>query len=298
MTIQLLDATSAAADPLAFNHLSDANHRCMHRLRAAPPPRSYSHVPRRNQAAVAAILFEGSDGELQVIMTTRALHLRSHPGQASLPGGKMDSTDNDVAHTALRESCEEIGLDPAGVVHLHTADPFLSKTALLVHPVVFYLGGGQAALRHLVASPSEVDLIWSTPLQQFLSSTPPEHLVPHLADPNTVDVHRPPQSAFRTYTDVPWISGSYRMHRFRSQHQLIKGLTADVLIHVASIAYGRPPAFQVAATDQLSWSDMVDRVIQRLERGQRGDKRWGDGESGDAYGSSEAYATVIGLDDQ
>lgn len=48
--------------------------------------------------------------QLQVLMTTRALHLRSHPGQASLPGGKVDASDGCVEETALRESEEEIGL--------------------------------------------------------------------------------------------------------------------------------------------------------------------------------------------
>ncbi|EPQ31521.1 uncharacterized protein PFL1_00854 [Pseudozyma flocculosa PF-1] len=297
-TAKATTATLAAATTASLDDLTPANLECIRRLQAAQPPPSFDHVPHRSQAAVAVILFQGTDAQLHAIMTTRAQHLRSHPGQASLPGGKMDSTDSDVAWTALRESCEEVGLDPKSVSYIHTFAPFLSKTALLVHPVVFYLRGGEAALKHLVASPSEVDLIWSTPLEQFLSSTAPKHLEAHLAHPSSVDKHRPPQTAFRTYTDVPWISGSYRMHRFRSQHQLIKGLTADVLIHTATCAYGRRPAYPVCAPDQLSWSDMVDRVLQRQHKGQRGERRWGDGESGDAYGSSEAYATNIGVDDE
>ena len=48
---------------------------------------------------------------LQVVMTTRALHLRSHPGQSSLPGGKIDRSDSCIEEAALRESEEEIGLD-------------------------------------------------------------------------------------------------------------------------------------------------------------------------------------------
>ena len=274
---------------------------CIARLQSVPAAPSFAHVPRKAQASVAALLFHArgdgdgeGDGTLRVLMTTRAQHLRSHPGQASLPGGKMDAVDANVAATALRESHEEIGLPPASATWLCTLPPLLSKTGMLVHPVVFYLPHGEKVLQRLLASPDEVDAIWSTRLDSFLASSPPAHI--QLAHPNTVDTHRPPQTAFRTYTDIPWLGATYRLHRFRSPQQLIKGLTADALIQVASLAYGRAPAFQVHAPDQKSWAAMVHIIVQRLLDGQRGEKRWGDGESGDAQGSSQAYETHIGHD--
>ena len=46
-------------------------------------------------------------------------YLKTHGGEVAFPGGKRDATDRDMAETALRESFEEIGLDPAfGVEHL------------------------------------------------------------------------------------------------------------------------------------------------------------------------------------
>lgn len=117
-----------------------------------------------------------------------------------------------------------------------------------------------------------------------------------------VDVHRPPQDDFRTYSDVPWIRGhNYRLHRFRSTHQLIKGLTADVLISVAAIAYQDTPlagpSFIVHAEDQQSWDESVSFIVQRAMSGAPREKsRWGDGESGDSYGSTERYSTQVGVD--
>lgn len=229
-------------------------------------------------------------------MSTRALHLRSHPGQASLPGGKVDHGDSSVVETALRESVEEIALPGKQTVHLHTGYPFLSKMGLLVHPVMFFLINGDDVIPRLRASPSEVADVWSTPLEPFLSSSTPEGLP--LSDPTTVDKHRPPQEVFRTYTDVPWLGATYRLHRFRSSHQLIKGLTADVLISVAEKVYGRKAGYKVEAEGQRSWEDMVELLIGRyLAKGERPGMRWGDGESGDAQGSSEAYKTHLGYDD-
>ena len=61
-----------------------------------------------------APLFE-RDGELHAVFTKRRDDLRLHAGQISFPGGRRDPADADLAHTALREAHEEIGLDPAAV---------------------------------------------------------------------------------------------------------------------------------------------------------------------------------------
>lgn len=207
----------------------------------------------------------------------------------------MDSSDRDVVQTALRESVEEIRLPAKKTTWLHTGYPFLSKLGLLVHPVVFFLHEGEVEIKKLVASPSEVSDIWSYPLAAFLSSVAATDLV--LADPASVDKHRPPQTVYRTYTDVPWLGSHYRLHRFRSHKQLIKGLTADVLISVASEAYGQKPKYQVTAPDQRTWADMVGIMVERyIHPNQRPEQRWGDGESGDAQGSSETYETFEGVD--
>ncbi|KAE8266329.1 hypothetical protein A4X09_0g6018 [Tilletia walkeri] len=269
------------------------------------PPNS-----RPNLAAPATSTTGGGDQReearvLHVVMTTRALHLRSHPGQASLPGGKRETSDPSIEHTAFRESMEEInmsGWDSLGKdVHwLHTAPPLLSKTCLLVHPIIFFLSNPSKTLPTLRANPSEVSALWSVPLSLFLASTQPTSLLPTgytLADPSKVDTHRPPQHALRTYSEVPWLLGApYRLHRFRSSQQLIKGLTADILIGTASGAYGCQPRFEVRAQGQMEWDRMVDVILTRLKEGRRGEARWGDGESGDVQGSTEAFETIVGVD--
>lgn len=41
------------------------------------------------------------EGHLSVLLTTRSKHLRSHPGQVALPGGKTDPTDASPVATAV-----------------------------------------------------------------------------------------------------------------------------------------------------------------------------------------------------
>ena len=62
------------------------------------------------------MLFAGDDGPraAALLLTERAHHMRSHPGQVSFPGGSIDPARR-RSQAALREAEEETGLDPAGV---------------------------------------------------------------------------------------------------------------------------------------------------------------------------------------
>lgn len=76
------------------------------------------------------------DGELTVLLTQRTAHLNDHPGQVSFPGGRVDPTDADAIHTALREAQEEIGLGPQHIDVLGTLPTYTTGTAFVVTPVV------------------------------------------------------------------------------------------------------------------------------------------------------------------
>ena len=172
----------------------------------------------------------------------------------------------------------------------------ISKTCLLVHPVIFLLTDPASVLPQLVPCPTEVSSMWSFPMQLFLRSTLPPNMELPLSEPETIDTHREPQEAFRTYSDVPWLNSQhYRLHRFRTHRQLIKGLTADILIDAAQIVYGQPARYQLYAPDQPPWREGAQHILQQ-EKGKRL-SRWGDGESGDLLTSAHAFATVIGVDD-
>ncbi|MDQ3663958.1 MAG: CoA pyrophosphatase [Actinomycetota bacterium] len=76
--------------------------------RQVPPP------PESARRSAVLVLFGESDGQPDLVLIERAHDLRSHAGQLAFPGGGADDGETAV-QTALRESQEEIGLDPAGV---------------------------------------------------------------------------------------------------------------------------------------------------------------------------------------
>ena len=62
------------------------------------------------KAAVLVILYP-KNNKTHVLMTKRALHLRSHAGEISFPGGVYEEDeDDDLLATALRETNEEVGV--------------------------------------------------------------------------------------------------------------------------------------------------------------------------------------------
>ncbi len=76
-------------------------------------------------------------GGEDVVLTERAHTLRSHPGQVSFPGGRLDPEDAGSVAAALREAEEEVGLDPEGVdVLTSLPDLYLAPSEHSVTPVL------------------------------------------------------------------------------------------------------------------------------------------------------------------
>jgi 8-oxo-dGTP pyrophosphatase MutT (NUDIX family) len=60
-----------------------------------------------------------------------------HGGQISFPGGKKESSDSDLIFTSLRETSEEIGVDPSEISVIGTLTPlYIPVSNILVTPVV------------------------------------------------------------------------------------------------------------------------------------------------------------------
>lgn len=65
-------------------------------------------MPLRRQAAVVIAVYRTAPHG--VIFVERATHLRDHPGQIGLPGGRVHPGDANLEATALRELHEEVGV--------------------------------------------------------------------------------------------------------------------------------------------------------------------------------------------
>src|SRR5437016_3444943 len=114
--------------------------------------------PLARKAAVLIGFFE-RDGEPTLIFIRRASTLRSHGGEIAFPGGGVEPADSSLVMAALRETEEEIGLDPSGVEVLGVLEPvFTVVSNYLIIPVVAFLQNGIGMLQLQASEVTEIIL--------------------------------------------------------------------------------------------------------------------------------------------
>ncbi|KAF8969239.1 NUDIX hydrolase domain-like protein [Flammula alnicola] len=255
----------------ALDALSDKSKACISNIINYLASLEYPDLPLNSQSKVAAVLvlLYEVDGDLRVLLTTRSKHLRTHAGQTALPGGKKDPTDIDLIMTAYREAYEEVTL-PMNSPNVHTLghlEPFISLHRILVTPVVAFLSKPDLILS-LEAAQEEVSHIFSHPLEAILDPSlakrGPLVAVGREDWPYESDVYNTSDSVVQMLGNT-----TYRMHRFRSSASPIKGLTADILIKTAEIAYARPTIYERYAPEQLRNIVDIVRAISTATSGSR-----------------------------
>jgi 8-oxo-dGTP pyrophosphatase MutT (NUDIX family) len=154
-----------------------------------------------HQLREAAVLIAVTDRpEPGVLITHRPLTMRSHPGQAAFPGGKLDPGE-DAVTAALREANEELGILPGDVQVIGTSDPFRTRTGYDITPVLAVIPPDLP----ITPNPHEV-ADWFEPPLGFV-------LDPANRTVRTVDW----EGAQRTYFEIMW------------RHHRIWGVTAAII---------------------------------------------------------------------
>jgi len=78
---------------------------------------------------------------LTVLFTRRSAELKTHAGQVSFPGGRMEADDPDIAATALRETHEEVGIPPERIEVLGHMRPLPTVTGYAMTPTIGLIAG-------------------------------------------------------------------------------------------------------------------------------------------------------------
>ena len=111
--------------------LSQLQQRAAQTFPAQVLPAGYS------RAAVLLLFWPGPGDTVEIVFTQRTETVSSHRGQVSFPGGVFHTGDENLAATALRETQEELDIDPAVVTIMGRLDDAYSIAG---HHVVPYVG--------------------------------------------------------------------------------------------------------------------------------------------------------------
>lgn len=115
------------------------------------------------QAAVLIALTDNRESP-SVVLTRRSATLSSHSGEVALPGGKWEPQDPDLATTALRETHEEIGVEPEKVQLLGALPTLQTYQGLTVSPFVGIIPENLS----YIPNQFELDAIFHVPLSFFV----------------------------------------------------------------------------------------------------------------------------------
>ncbi|MBI2890326.1 MAG: CoA pyrophosphatase [Nitrospirae bacterium] len=141
-------------------------HHIRHRVQEALAHRPVSRLAHRHlrSAAVLLPLVERDDGP-HVLFTVRTDTVEHHKGQISFPGGGIDGDGETLLATALRETSEEIGVDPQHVEILGRLDDTATPSGFCISSFVGWLSPDAAPA---IKSAVEIREIFTAPLATLL----------------------------------------------------------------------------------------------------------------------------------
>jgi len=180
-----------------------------HQLLAPRPRRGWQpgEVPSDAKTAAVLALFYPLNQTPHLLLTVRARQLPTHAGQVSLPGGALEGSE-EITDAALRETFEEVGVDPAAVRIVGALSPlYIPATAFALHPVVG-IGETSPQLRPAAA---EVERAIEVPLTE-------------LADPKNL------------HLGTRWRGGhAYDVPYFEVRNERVWGATSMILAELLTV---------------------------------------------------------------
>lgn len=172
-----------------------------------------------NQYAVLLPIIE-IENELHILFEVRAKNLKRQPNEVCFPGGKVEQNDTSTQFTAIRETCEELGIDQSNINDIFPINYYQSD--IQIYPYVGFLQNTNFHLNKDV-----VDKIFTVPLQKLLTISPTIHrvnLIPQVSD--NFPYHLIPNGQ-----NYKWQTRHIDEYFYCYEDKVIWGLTARILQH-------------------------------------------------------------------
>lgn len=192
------------------------------------------------KTSAVLLLMIPSEGGFEILITSRSPKLRHHTGEMSFPGGRIDEhLDRTLLDTALRETKEEIGIDPENIRILGKLDDLPTMTGYIIRP---FIGVMKDPSQPIIPNPDEVAEVITVPYSFFMNREKFDEMAL-----NRKDIH------FRV------LSFEY-IYPQNQKKYFIWGATAHILAHFFE------KVFQKQLSDPSYKRPTVDRVVQALRQ--------------------------------
>ena len=168
------------------------------------------------------------DEEWHILFEVRSFTMRKQPGDISFPGGRIDSKDPSRVAAALRETHEELGVDPKTVTIVGTLSPYVASSSFVIYPFVGTIDYNQIIHSY---NKEEVEEVFTIPLKWLLNYEPYMHSVSVEPVPSL----NFPYEKIMNGTQYQWRARSMEEWFYDYENYTIWGLTARILKHFIGI---------------------------------------------------------------
>ena len=168
------------------------------------------------------------DGEWHILFEVRSFKMRKQPGDISFPGGRIDSSDLSPMDAALRETSEELKIDPNKIHMIGQLSPYIASPSFVIYPFVGMIDENELIDNY---NQDEVEELFTVPLKWLLNYEPYLHLV----SVETLPSPDFPFDKIMNGTEYQWRARSMEEWFFDYEDYTIWGLTARILKHFIGI---------------------------------------------------------------
>lgn len=180
---------------------------------------------KANKFAVFVPLVRKND-ETHVLFEVRSLKLRRQPGDVCFPGGRVDDEDINIKHTAIRETSEELGLDPKHINDVIPLD-YIASERRIIYPFI----GSINKVENMNINRDEVEEVFTVPVTYFLETEPKTYELTFNVEPEQ-DF---PFDLIHNGKNYNWQPRKKLEHFYIYDSYVIWGLTARIIEHVKTI---------------------------------------------------------------
>jgi peroxisomal coenzyme A diphosphatase NUDT7 len=159
-----------------------------------------------------------------ILFEVRSRTMRKQPGDISFPGGRIDSTDRSPLEAAIRETHEELGIDPAEIQIVGRLSPYIASSSFVIYPFVAAMAYNP---KIHTFNKEEVEEVFTVPVQWLLQYEPYMHKV-------SVEFVPPsdfPFDKIMNGTQYRWRSRAMEEWFYDYENYTIWGMTARILKH-------------------------------------------------------------------
>lgn len=166
------------------------------------------------------------NNETHVLFEVRSLKLRRQPGDVCFPGGRVDDEDTNVEHTAIRETSEELGLDPKHIDDVIPLD-YIASERRIIYPFI----GSINNVENMNINRDEVEEVFTVPITYFLETEPKTYELTFNIEPE----QNFPFELIHNGKNYNWQPRKKLEHFYIYNNYVIWGLTARIIEHVKAV---------------------------------------------------------------